>query len=147
MTPVYASESHLTELNARVGDFVSRICFDRPGLIERYCSMAVFHEDKMVAGTLFHNWHPDSGVIEMTSASTDRRWLSRPVVRAMFTMAFDMIGAQLVALRVSERNADMVGIARRFGFQGVLIPRLRGRGEAEWVFTLTDDDWRASRWC
>ena len=108
--------------------------------------MAVFHGEQLVAGTLYHNWHPESGVIELTSASTDRRWLTKPVVRAMFHMAFGMIGAQLVALRVSERNAGMVEIAQRFGFQGVLIPRLRGRDEAEWLFTLTDDDWRASRW-
>jgi len=47
---------------------------------------------------------------------------------------------------VSERNTGMVEIAQRFGFQGTLIPRLRGRTESEWIFTLTDDDWRASRW-
>lgn len=146
MTPVYASESHKPDLNARVGEFVSRLCFGNPYAVERFCSMSVFHGEQLVAGTLFHNWHPDSGVLEMTSASTDKRWLARPVVRAIFHMAFDMIGAQLVAMRVSERNTVMVDIAQRFGFRGVLIPRLRGRDEAEWVFTLSDDDWRASRY-
>ena len=146
MTPVYASESHKPDLNARVGEFVSRLCFGMPDQIERYCSMAVFHNGGLVAGTLFHSWQPDSGVIELTSASTDRRWLTKTVVKAMFHMAFAMIGAQLAVLRVSERNTGMVEIAQRFGFQGTLIPRLRGRDEAEWLFTLTDDDWRASRW-
>jgi len=146
LTPVYASNTHLADLNAQTGAFVSQLCFGRPDQIERYCSMAVFNGKQLVAGTLYHNWQPDSGVIELTSASTDRRWLTKPVVRAMFHMAFGMIGAQLVALRVSERNAGMVAIAQRFGFQGVLIPRLRGRDEAEWIFTLSDDDWRASRW-
>lgn len=108
--------------------------------------MTVLHYGHAVAGTLFHNWQPETGVIELTSASTDKRWLTRPVVKAMFGMAFDLIGAQLAALRVSERNTDMVAIAKRFGFDGVLIPRLRGRDEAEWIFTLTDDAWRASRW-
>lgn len=108
--------------------------------------MAVFHGDELVAGTVFYDWDPDAGVVQLTSASLDRRWLTRPVVRAMFTMAFDMIGAQLAALRVSERNPGMVAIARRFGFDGVLIPRLRGRDEAEWIFTLPDDRWRGSRW-
>ena len=146
MIPVYASESHKPDLNARVGEFVSRLCFGNPYAVERFCSMAVFHGEQLVAGTLFHNWQPESGVIELTSASTDRRWLTKTVVKAMFHMAFDMIGAQLVALRVSERNTGMVEIAQRFGFQGTLIPRLRGRDESEWIFTLTDDDWRASRW-
>ena len=146
MRPVYASNTHLPELNAQTGAFVSQLCFGRPDQIERYCSMAVFHGDQMVAGTLFYDWDPLAGVLQLSSASTDRRWLTRRVVRAMFHMAFDMIGAQLAVLRVSERNAGMVEIAQRFGFRGVLIPRLRGRDEAEWLFTLTDDDWRASRW-
>ncbi len=146
MTPVYASQTKDPVLNEATGAFVSQLCFGRPDAIEKFCSMAVFHYGHMVAGTLFHNWHPESGVIEMTSASTDRRWLMRPVVKAIFGMAFDMLGAQVAVMRVSERNADMVAIAQRFGFDGVLIPRLRGRNEAEWVFTLTDDAWRASRY-
>ena len=146
MRPVYASNTHIPELNAQTGAFVSQLCFGRPDQIERYCSMAVFRGDQMVAGTLFYDWDPSARVLQLSSASTDRRWLTRRVVRAMFHMAFDMIGAQLAVLRVSERNAGMVAIAQRFGFQGVLIPRLRGRDEAEWLFTLTDDDWRTSRW-
>jgi len=146
MTPVYASKTHLPDLNAATGSFVSHLCFGMPDQIERFCSMAVFHNGGLVAGTLFYDWDATAGVLQLTSASTDRRWLTRPVVRAMFTMAFDMIGAQLAVLRVSERNAGMVAIAQRFGFQGVLIPRLKGRDEAEWIFTLSDDDWRASRY-
>ena len=114
--------------------------------MDSFCSMAVVHDGALIGGTLFHNCHPESGVIELTSAATDRRWLTRSVIRAMFHMAFDMIGAQLAVLRVSERNVDMIAIAQRFGFAGVLIPRLRGRNESEWLFTLADDDWLSSRW-
>lgn len=49
----------------------------------------------------------------------------------------------MVVLRVSERNAGMISIAERFGFTRHRIPRLRGRDEAEIIFTLTDNDWRA----
>jgi RimJ/RimL family protein N-acetyltransferase len=47
-------------------------------------------------------------------------------------------------LRVSERNKTMIGIARKFGFSETYIPRLRGRDEGEFIFSLTDDAWRAS---
>ena len=147
MTPVFASQTKDPELNEAAGAFVSQLCFGRPDAIEKFCSMAVFHYGHMVAGTLFYDWDPQSGVLQLSSASTDRRWLTRPVVRAMFSMAFDLIGAQLAILRVAETNHNMVEIAQRFGFDGVLIPRMRGRDEAEWLFTLTDDAWRASRWC
>ena len=90
MRPVYASNTHLPELNAQTGAFVSHLCFGMPDQIERFCSMAVFHGEQLVAGTLYHNWHPESGVIELSSASTDRRWLTKPVVKAMFHMAFDL---------------------------------------------------------
>jgi RimJ/RimL family protein N-acetyltransferase len=129
-----------------VGQFVSHQIWGGAEQVVDYCSMGVFRDKQLVAGTLYHNWHAASGVIELTSASVDRRWLMRPVIRAMFGMAFDMIGAQMAMLRVSERNTDMVAIAKRFGFTGVLIQRLRGRGEAEWIFSLTDDDWRKSRY-
>lgn len=146
MRPIYASYRNNPEQNEITGNLVSELIWGKPGFVDKYCSMGVVHDEKLIGGTLYHNWHPEAGVIEMTSASTDKRWLTRPVIRAMFGMAFDLIGAQLAVLRVSERNTDMVGIAERFGFSGVLIPRLRGREEAEWVFSYTDDQWRSSRY-
>jgi RimJ/RimL family protein N-acetyltransferase len=146
MTPYYASYTQHPERNYQIGDFVSNVVWGRPGVMDSYCSMGVYHKGALVAGTLFHNCQPECGVIELTSGATDRRWLTRTVIRHIFHMAFDLIGAQLAVMRVSEHNADMVAIAQRFGFSGVLIPRLRGRDESEWIFTLADDDWRASKW-
>ncbi len=65
------------------------------------------------------------------------------MLKAMFGYPFDQLGCQMVVLRVSERNAVMTGIAKRFGFTSHRIPRLRGRDEAEILFTLTDDEWRS----
>jgi len=130
--------------NREVGDFVSRLIWGREGEITEYCAMGVFDGEELVAGTLYHNWHPEHGIIELTSASTTKRWLTKKVVNAMFHLPFDMLGCQMVALRVSERNTNMVHIARSFGFAEVHIPRLRGRDEGEFIFTLTDDQWAAS---
>lgn len=132
--------------NRLVGDFVSSIIWGEPGRVESYCSMAVFDGEELIAGTLYHNHHPESGVIELTSASLSRRWLTRPVINAMFSLPFDVFGCQLVALRVSEKNRPMVRIARSFGFDEVFVPRLRGREEGEFIFTFTDDAWRKSRY-
>jgi hypothetical protein len=51
----------------------------------------------------------------------------------------------LVVARISERNTALHRIFHAYGFQSIVIPRLRGRGEDERIFTLTDDDWRASK--
>jgi len=126
-----------------VGQFVSRVIWGRPDQFGPFCSMAVLDGDELIAGTVYHNAQPEAGVIELSSAAMSRRWLQPHVIRGMFYMAFDVIGAQLAVLRVSERNTGMVGIARRFGFSETIIPRLRGRDEAEIIFQLTDDAWRA----
>lgn len=130
--------------NSAVGDFVSQIVWKGESALERFASMAVFDGPKLIAGTLYHNWYPKEGVIELTSGSLSRRWLTRPVIRAMFSLPFDVLGCQMVVLRVSELNEPMVRIARSFGFSEVFIPRLRGRDEGEFVFTYTDDQWRSS---
>ena len=129
--------------NRIVADFVSRLCFGHPDGFDRYSTMGVVEDGRLIGGTVYHNWQPEAGVMELSSAANSRRWLQPHVIRAMMALPFDMMGAQMIVLRVSERNAGMIRIARRFGFTGHLIPRLRGRDEAEWVFCLTDDDWRA----
>lgn len=108
-------------------------------------AMGIFDDHQFIAAVVFHNWEPRAGVMEMSAASLSKRWLTRPVLQRMFGYVFGDVGCQMVVMRVSERNVGMVRIARAYGFSEVLIPRLRGREEGEFIFTYTDDDWRTSR--
>lgn len=146
ITTEYYGPQTNPDANEIMGDFVSEIIWNQKGCIRDYCSMAVFENGAIIAGTLYHNWHPEEGVIELTSASLSKRWLTRSVIRAMFWLPFERLGCQLVVLRVSERNKNMCGIARTFGFSEVYIPRLRGRDEGEFIFSFTDDQWRSSKY-
>lgn len=132
--------------NEKVGAFVSSIVFGSPDQLSHFCTMGVFSDGNLVAGTVYHNWQQEEGVIELTSGSTTRHWLTRPVIKAMFSLPFDNLGCQLVVLRVSDRNKSMVRIARSFGFDETHIPRLRGRDEGEYIFWFSDDQWRQSRY-
>lgn len=131
--------------NRAVGDFVSEIVFGAVGRFDKYCSLAVHDDGRLIGGVLYHHFSPDTGVMEMSAAAVDRRWLTRPVLQAMFTVPFSVFACQLVVLRVSERNTQMLRIAKAYGFNAHVIPRLRGRDEAEHILTLSDDDWRANR--
>jgi len=133
------------EFNKAVGDFVSNIIYGEAAHIANYCSMAVVDEGTVIAGVLYNNYYPKHGVIEMHAGSLDRRWLTRLVLRSMFSHAFDAFRCQLCVLRVSEHNKSMLRIAKAYGFNEYVIPRLRGRDEAEHILTLSDDDWRANR--
>jgi RimJ/RimL family protein N-acetyltransferase len=128
-----------------VADFVSAALFDAPGRIKDCSAIAVLDGERLIAAVVYKNWDRESGVIEMMTAAVDRRWLTRPVLRALFAYPFDQLGCQMCVLRISECNAPMLRIAKAVGFKEFIIPRLRGRDEAEHILTLTDDDWRAGR--
>ena len=141
----FSDPTRNAEFNAAVGDFVSQIIYGEPGRFERYSTLAVHDDGRLIAGVLYHHFHPREGVIEMSAGSLDKRWLTRPVLKAMFAVPFELLSCQLAVLRVSEHNAAMLRIAKVYGFSEFVIPRLRGRDEAEHILTLSDDDWRTNR--
>lgn len=79
------------------------------------------------------------------SAAGGDGWLTRPVLHAMHDYVFNHAGCQLAVLQTSEHNQVMRRIAKAYGYREYVIPRLRGRDTAEAILTLTDDDWKASR--
>lgn len=105
----------------------------------------VMDGDRLLGVVIYHNWDPEAGVIEMSGATTDSRWLARPVLRRMFEYPFLECHCQLVVMRVSENNKRLHRILAAYGFQAYRLPRLRGREEDEIVFLLTDDAWRTNK--
>lgn len=133
------------QFNTVVGDFVSEFIWGTPGRFQLYGTMAVLSDETLIAGVVFHNWHPEEGVIELSAASVSPHWLTRKLMTEMFDYVFFDLRCQLCVLRVSDTNTRMLRIARAFGFADHVIPRLRGRDEAEHILTLTDDTWGRSK--
>jgi hypothetical protein len=94
------------------------------------------------AGVVYHNWNPEAGVIEISAASTSRRWGTRGRLQMIFGYPFDGIGCQMVVARHAEDN-PVRRIWRTLGADEFIIPRLRGRDRAECIATLTVENWRA----
>lgn len=140
---MYYSKTFNPAANNAVGIFV---CREAGIAINEFCSMGVFEDGYLIAGTLYHNYYPEYGIVELSSASISKRWLTKSVINAMFFLPFTRLGCQMIILRVSERNKVMIGIARKFGFDETFIPRLRGRDEGEFVFTLTIEAWKESKY-
>jgi len=103
----------------------------------------VYRDGELIGGTVYHNWNPESGVIEMSGAG--KNWWNRAYLKAVHDYVFNTAGCQMAVMRVSENNKRMLRTAVAFGYRKHLIPRLRGRNEAEAIMTLTDDDWRHSK--
>lgn len=108
-------------------------------------AMGVAHDGQLVAGLVFHNWNPESGVIECSAAADDARWATRSVLKAATSYAFDVAGCQAIVARTAEENTKVRRLWRAMGAAEYVLPRLRGRNAAEVVLCLTDDAWAASR--
>lgn len=108
------------------------------------CTALRVFKDDTIGAVVFHDWNPEAAVICM-SASGQPGWLTRPVLKAMHGYCFDQVGCQAVVMQIAETNYRMRRIALAYGYREYVIPRLRGRKEAEAVMVLADEDWRASR--
>lgn len=137
------------EGNPDVNDALAAWCAKEIGLprpFERpYTTMGVFDGPALLAVILWNNYQPEAGVIEFHGAATSKRWLNRKSLTAMFQYPFAQIGCQMIVTRNSERNTSLHRMLTSYGFTRFHIPRLRGRVEGETIWTLTDDQWRASK--
>ena len=100
---------------------------------------------RLVAGIVYHNWCPEAGVIELSAASTTKRWLTRDVLRAIFNYPFDQLKCQMVVTRQPPEPDAIRRIWKACGATEHVIPRLRGRDQAEVIITLTDNAWASNR--
>jgi hypothetical protein len=107
-------------------------------------AIGVADADRLVGGFVFSDWSPEAGVIELSFAGIDKRWLTRPVLYGMFSYVFDEIGCQMACSRTPASLGHAVRICKAYGFKQVTIPRLFGRGENGIVSTLTVEDWRSN---
>lgn len=140
----YTDETRYAQLCAWVGEKIWGETRPFPmGVV-----MAVLSEGpppRLEAAMVFHNFDPDAGVVEISGASENAHWLSRPVLQEMFGWPFDTLGFQAVVMRVDPDNRRLGRMLPTVGFKRYDIPRLRGRDKAEAIYVLTDDAWRASR--
>jgi len=108
------------------------------------CVAMRVYGDETAGVVVFHDYNPEAQTMCMSAAGKPG-WLTRQTLYAMHSYIFNDAACQLAVLQTSENNRTMQRIAKAYGYNPFRIPRLRGRHEAEIIWTLTDDDWRQSR--
>lgn len=135
--------------NQQVNDGLARWCAAHIGLPRPfdapYTTMGVLDRDELIAVILWNNYQPEAGVIEFHGAATSKRWLNRQSLEAMFRYPFSEVGCQMIVTRNSEHNTPLHRMLGSYGFDRFYIPRLRGRDQGETIWTLTDEQWRSSK--
>lgn len=107
--------------------------------------LAVNIGDSLGAVVVFQNYDADNGIMEISAAAQDGRWLKRSVIREVFEYVFDQCKCQAAVLRCDAEDATMNKLARGLGFRCYEVPRLRGRNKAEAIHVLGDDEYRSGR--
>lgn len=128
--------------DARVADWVN---LHMPGSGDGFgqCqAMGVAHNGRIVAGIVFHNWEPEHSLIELSGAAIDRRWMTRTVLRTMFSYAFSV--CETVFARHDE-DSPARAIWKALGAEEYLIPRMRGKDKAICISVLAKEAWEKSR--
>jgi RimJ/RimL family protein N-acetyltransferase len=138
------SYSLISEPSAGIAQWVAERV-DKPTGFGPCRTFGIEEDGVPVAGVVFHAYDPAAGVIEVSMASEDPRWLSRTIIRKIGEFVFGLCECQLLVARTSARNLRARGFARRAGFTEYVIPRLRGVDEAESVMTLARETWSAHK--
>ena len=107
--------------------------------------MGVEHKGQVVAGVVFHNWSPEAGVIELSCAAENKRWMTRGVMRTALGYVFDLLECQSAVARTAETNITVRKLWKALGAQEYVIPRLRGVNEAEAILVLPKEAWMDSK--
>ena len=141
---ILATPTHRPDINEGAGRWASERIFGKPDGFAGYSTLTVLRNSQPIAVVVFHNWQQDAGVIEL-SAAGGSGWQSRRVINEVMSICFDAMECQMVVMRNSANDDATVSNSRRLGFTGTLLPRLRGRDEDEWLFTLTEEAWRSGR--
>ena len=109
------------------------------------CAMVVVDGDQLIAAVVCHNWDEQAGVLEISAAGDNRRWMSRRVLQTLFSRIFGEFQVQTCVARIDAENTALVSIFERFGFTSHRLPNLRGKGRDEIVCLLTAEACKSGR--
>lgn len=141
MTPIWLHRSMGAGFDA-VEAFIAHKVWGRSERFLGDTALAVVGDESLIAGVMFHNYSPENGVIELSAGALSPRWLTRPILKEMFSYPFDQLGVQAIIARVSSSDRRLGRILPAYGFETYIIPRLRGRDEDEAIYILYDNVWR-----
>ncbi len=83
---------------------------------DRYVTIGVKQDDKLVAGIVFFDWFPDWGNIYVAVAG-EGNWCSRRLLRCCYAYPFVQMGCNRVTVLIRAGNHHAVDLVSRIGFR------------------------------
>lgn len=106
-------------------------------------AMGVVKDGTLRAGIVYHDWQPQHETISFSAFAVDRKWTDRKTIKAIFDYPFSF--CQMLWAQTDVDNIPR-SIFRKLGGQEIVVPRLFGRERDGVIMTLTDDQWRSTRY-
>ncbi|MFV0256598.1 hypothetical protein [Candidatus Liberibacter solanacearum] len=132
-------------INQAIADFVAqRIQHGSRGW-DRFVSIGFLKNNILMAGVIYHNYCPQSHVIELSGASDSKRWLTRETLREIYGYPWNELKCQAVIHRVPDEDYPQHRMLTCLGAIRYRIPRLRGEHEAENIYVITYENWAKNR--
>ena len=72
---------------------------------------------EIIAGIVFHDWRPWSGVMEITMAADSPRWATRGTIRELLAYPFIAAGANKVRTATPHTNERAIRFNKGIGFK------------------------------
>lgn len=128
-----------------VASMVSQQIFGESAGFERYSTMGIVRGERLIGGVVFHDWQEKYGTVQISAAGMHGRWLTRPVINAVFHFVFDLLGAKVANANSPADNPPSVTMNRGIFANEAVVQHMFGPGVSGHVFTMTEIEWRNSR--
>jgi hypothetical protein len=136
--------------DALIAEFVSGLIPELHGrsLARSSKAFGVVNKDGvLIAGMVYHNWDPEAGVIEMSGASIDPKWLTAETLKRMYQYPYLGLRCQMTFMRVAADNERLLRQLAAFNYAFIRTPRMLGRNKDAVLCQLTYEAWCENKIC
>ena len=139
--PTLAVFGYQTEIQT----FVQKGLWDNKRQFGECVAIGFANKTGLVAGVVYHNYEPESKIIEISAYSSQRKWLTKKHLSTIFEYPFGQLRLRLVIARCNQNNQRVRRIWKNLGANEVILPELRAENEDEIVLMLKNNQWRKSK--
>ena len=135
-------------LTPEIGKWVSNITSDNGemGFNGNYNAIGVVENNELIAGFVYHDWHPVYQTIHMTLASIAPKWATRRVIEGLLRYPFIELKVQRITVTINENNHSSLRLAEGVGFKReAILERGAGPFGSIIVLRLFIEEWRSGK--
>jgi RimJ/RimL family protein N-acetyltransferase len=131
--------------HAAISKWVSQHSFGHPGNVwPDSTALGILLDGKPIAGFIIHDYKPAAGTVQLSGASTNRRWATGPTLHYLYSYMFDTLGCRMVTTGNSGENKHLHRLLEKLGHRKYVIHDAWDNGVDMIFWTLTRAQWEAN---